>query len=190
MINQRARYRPSHRHLVSSSHLVIVVVSSAAFPQRAPFCLLVATCSCFPRPAVVGLVLSSARCLVPLVVSSSVPSFVLFSVHPSSHPVGSFHPSSLAALCAVSFCSSLVVSSRSVLRPVPRFVSHSSARPRSPFHRHGRRGVFFSHLIAGGQASKGAGRRRAGDGLGQSGESEGRGIHAMGRWQASRRERS
>lgn len=37
MISQRASYRPSHRHLVSSSHLVPVVVSSAAFPYRAPF---------------------------------------------------------------------------------------------------------------------------------------------------------
>ena len=42
MISQRASYRPSHRHLVSSSHLVPVVVSSAAFLYRAPFRLLAA----------------------------------------------------------------------------------------------------------------------------------------------------
>lgn len=291
MISKRASYRPSHRHLVSSSHLVPVVVSSAAFSYRAPFAFarrylspsrprssfrssfrspfrrrsvlrLVVVLSRFPsrrlrchlirrplsqrapfpfahrysfpvsfvvqafppvvvpvsrliRRPVSAVVSSAAPCrlvrrsvllvacrLVPpssrpsLRSSSSllssrrlVPFLVLFSVHPSSHPVGSFHPSSLAASCAVSFArrSSLVVSSFLVPFSVPFPVSFpmSSVRPPSPFPRHDGRGVFPISIAS--VASKQVSRRRAGDGLGQSGESEGRGVHAMGRWQASRR---
>lgn len=71
---------------------------------------------------------------------------------------------------------------RSVPRPVRSSRRSSSARPPSPFPRQERRGVFFSRSMAGGQASKGAGRRRAGDGLGRAGRVRGIAIGRSCDW--------
>lgn len=176
------------------SPLFVSVPSSSLVPFVVPFSV-----SPSSRPP--------SRCrLIPVPVSFVVQAFrppsSPFPVLSAAQSPPSSHPPPIAALCAVPSCSSLVVSSRSrpvvvsfivplavvpFLVPSVRLVVHRRlVRPPRSLDTMG--GAFFSFdSERGEQASKGAGRRQAGDGLGQSGESEGRGVHAMGRWQASRR---
>lgn len=124
LINQRASYRPSHRHLVSSSHLVPVVVSSASY-CRLVRCsvLLVARRLVLPpsRPSF----RSSSRLLL------SRPQFCS-SFCSSSHP-----PPSLRRLissvvpcrrCGLVRRSVLLAACRLIPRSVPRLVYRSARR--------------------------------------------------------------
>lgn len=155
--------RSSSHHLIRSSHPRRRPRSSRrrrSSSQRAPF--------------------SPARCSLFLFSSSRrLPSWLVSSSHPSSHP-RRYLICRLAVSCAVSLArrSSFRPSSRSsfrcrlVPRSARRLVPHPSARHRSPFHRQGRAGR-FSHSIArwAGQASRGRGG---------AWDSEGHGVHAMG----------
>lgn len=133
-----------HRRSVSSSfHHVSIVVSSVIQSRRFPSCpvssshpphfrivrrfrLLVATCPCFPRP-----VPSFRRRPVPRPVRRLVPRFVVVPPLVSS-----------SSRFLVSF-----------LVPPRRLVSHSSARPRSPFLDTAGRGVLPFDGERAGQAS-------------------------------------
>ena len=190
----------------SSSRLIRRLVSSFLAAEGAVFAcspLFVSVPSSSLVPFVVPFSVSPSsrppsRCrLIPVPVSFVVQAFrppsSPFPVLSAAQSPPSSHPPPIAALCAVPSCSSLVVSSRrrfvhrparrrSVPRPVRSSRRSSSARPPSPFPRQERRGVFFSRSMAGGQASKGAGRRRAGDGLGRAGRARGIAIGRSCDW--------
>lgn len=147
----------STRRLVSSSHLVPVVVSSAAFPYRAPFSLARRYSFLFFS--------SRSRRIIP-VVPSSVSSRRLV-VRPVVHRRlirrlirRTLSPRAPFRLARRSSSRSVLVpppsrlsSRRSVVVPsvVPPFVSssHPSARPHSPSPDTAGRGVFFIRWRAG-----------------------------------------
>ena len=181
MISERASYRPSHRRLVLSFLAAegAVFVCSPLFVSvpSSSLVLLVVPFSVSPSFR------SPSRCrLIPVPVSSAAQS-----------PASS-HPPPFRSVRR--FVCSPLVARRFVVVPFlvqsRRLVSHSSARSRSPFPRHGRRGVFLFSFDGGRASKQGAGRRRAGDRSDRAGIARGIAIGRScdGRGQASRRGRA